>query len=186
MRLGLLVLGKIIDDFQNVEFELGADFRIAFNLSSEEFMDKRVISELLYMIGQSQFDFSKFCIEITETTVLDNIQAANDMILYLNQYGVIVAIDDFGTGFSSLSYLKQLQIDKLKIDRMFIMDYPEKDDGTIFKAIMTMANNMGLKTVIEGIETPKQLEYGKELGCDEYQGYIYSEPVQIDQLGRLL
>ncbi len=176
MRMGLVVLRKIIEDFERDPVALPDGFRISFNLSSAEFMDKRVVSELLYMMGQSKLGFERFCIEITETTIVTNIHTANQMIRFLNEHGVIVAIDDFGTGFSSLSYLKQLQADKLKIDRMFIMDYPERDDGSILRAIMAMAKNLDMETIMEGVETAVQHDFIAMLQCDVYQGYYFDKP----------
>jgi EAL domain-containing protein (putative c-di-GMP-specific phosphodiesterase class I) len=97
-----------------------------------------------------------------------------------------VAIDDFGTGYSSLGYIKKLNSDKLKVDREFIKDYPAGDDGSIIKAIIKLANELNMKVIVEGVETEVQLEFIRELGSQEYQGYLCSKPVSIDEIKKLL
>ncbi|QVK17655.1 EAL domain-containing protein [Mycoplasmatota bacterium] len=92
-----------------------------------------------------------------------------------------VAIDDFGTGFSSLSYLKNLHIDKLKIDRSFIKDYPEKDNGEIAHVISNIANKLNLKVIMEGAESKEQINYLKSIGCNLIQGFYYSPPLTKDE-----
>jgi EAL domain-containing protein (putative c-di-GMP-specific phosphodiesterase class I) len=99
---------------------------------------------------------------------------------------VIVAIDDFGTGYSSLSYLKELESDKIKIDRMFIKDYPDSDDGKILVSIINMIKNVSKTIIVEGVETPEQLEFIKEHGCEEFQGFLFHKPMSIDALGKII
>ena len=96
------------------------------------------------------------------------------------------AIDDFGTGFSSLSYLKKLSVDKLKIDRNFIKDYPENDNGEIAKAITDISKDLKLKVITEGAETKQQIDYLKSIGCNLIQGYYYSRPLPKDEFEQYL
>jgi len=101
----------------------------------------------------------------------------------LNSMGVSLAIDDFGTGYSSLAYLKRFPIQKLKIDRSFINDVAtDSNDAAIAKSIISLAHNMGLKVVAEGVEDKHQMEWLRARGCDQAQGYYYSQPISASQM----
>ncbi|TWT81539.1 Phytochrome-like protein cph2 [Planctomycetes bacterium CA13] len=100
----------------------------------------------------------------------------------IKELGVSISIDDFGTGYSSLSYLRQFPIDRLKIDREFIKDIPDADDGVIASSIIVLAKALDLKVLAEGVETKEQLEFIKTHDCDEYQGYFFSPPVEADEV----
>ena len=100
----------------------------------------------------------------------------------LKEMGVSVSIDDFGTGYSSFAYLRQLPLDRLKIDRAFIKDIPEADDGQIASTVIILAKVLGLKVLAEGVETAAQLAFLKERDCDEYQGFYLSRPVAAAQV----
>jgi len=101
--------------------------------------------------------------------------------------GIKLSVDDFGTGYSSLSYLKQLPLDELKIDRSFISGIrSETDDAPIVTAIIAMAHSLGLRVVVEGIETEHQLKFSRDRGCDEYQGFLFSQPVPSAEFETLL
>lgn len=105
----------------------------------------------------------------------------------LKATGITLSIDDFGTGYSSLSYLKKFPVDTLKIDRAFIDECAtNSDDAAICKAIITLAKNLGLQVVAEGVETQQQLEFLQQEGCDYYQGYYFSRPVGEEHIPRLL
>ena len=105
----------------------------------------------------------------------------------LSSMGVLFSIDDFGTGYSSMSYLRRLPIDKLKIDRVFIEDIVNRaEDASIVRAIVSLAHTLHVKVVAEGVETSAQLEFLKEVGCDEYQGYHFSRPLPAKDFERLM
>ncbi len=122
-------------------------------------------------------------IEITETSLIDNIETAMEALKRLHSRGIRIAIDDFGTGYSSLSYLKNLPIDCLKIDRSFIKDIShDQNDEQIVKTLISMAHSLNLNIVAEGVEESDQLQLLNEFGCDEIQGYLLSKPVEHGEL----
>ena len=176
-KLGLYVLKTVIKDFETIKDIIPDDFKISINLSSSEFTDKQIVASLIDIISSSKLKLENFGFEITETTLVTNLAHTNDIIKYLHEKKIVVSIDDFGTGFSSLRYLKTLYADKLKIDQTFIKDYPEKDDGTMIKAIVSMATQLKIGVIVEGIETDAQLNLIKSLNCKEYQGYYGSKPI---------
>jgi EAL domain-containing protein (putative c-di-GMP-specific phosphodiesterase class I) len=116
-------------------------------------------------------------VELTEHTAVESLSNTNAIMDQLHTHGVSLAIDDFGTGFSSLSYLLELPADMIKIDRSFISRYPDSESITIYKTVLLMAKEMGAVVLAEGVETAEQLEFLKIIGCDYYQGYLFSKPV---------
>ena len=126
----------------------------------------------------------RWCLELTETVLMEDGTSAADKFTRLKRIGVRVAIDDFGTEYSSLTYLKRIPFDILKIDRSFIssLGEPDNPDETLIAAIVGMAKGLGIATVAEGVETSEQATPVVELGCDAVQGYVYSRPVESDQV----
>lgn len=185
-RLGIHMLGKVISECKQVLPLVSEKFRVSVNLSAQEFADSALMTNLIRTLNDNRFPSRNICFEITETVLSANLNQTNDVIKLLHRNGITVAMDDFGTGYSSLGYLKQLETDKLKIDRAFIKDFPEKDDGSILKAITKLAQEIGLKIIVEGIETEEQLSFISALGCQEYQGYISSKPVPLGTLKELI
>jgi EAL domain-containing protein (putative c-di-GMP-specific phosphodiesterase class I) len=117
-------------------------------------------------------------IELTETAVMSDPEESVDILERLSRMGVVVSVDDFGTGYSSMSYLRRFPIDKLKIDRSFITNVmTSADDASIVQAIISLAHGLRLKVVAEGVETAEQVTFLQRLGCDQYQGFYFSKPV---------
>jgi EAL domain-containing protein (putative c-di-GMP-specific phosphodiesterase class I) len=130
-------------------------------------------------------------LELTETVVMKNCEKAASRLTELRALGVSSAIDDFGTGYSSLKYLQNLPIDTLKIDQSFIRNLdPSLDvqsgNGAIVQAIVTLARQLGLRVVAEGVETDAELEVLRRLGCDFVQGYLFSRPMSVEQCDQFL
>jgi len=126
-------------------------------------------------------------IEITEHSMVEDIEANVAQLAALGQLGIRVAVDDFGTGLSSLAYLKRLPIEKLKIDRTFVRDLPEDgDDAAIALAIVSMAHSLSLTVVAEGVETEAQRDFLRTHGCDCAQGFLYSPALDVASLAPLL
>jgi EAL domain-containing protein (putative c-di-GMP-specific phosphodiesterase class I) len=113
---------------------------------------------------------------------MDEPQIVIDALRTLKEHGVAIAIDDFGTGFSSMSYLQQLPLDRLKVDRSFIRDIEPGKSAVLAETIVTLGNKLGLLTIAEGIETKEQAEYMIELGCNEAQGFFYAKPMPFNEL----
>jgi diguanylate cyclase (GGDEF)-like protein len=130
---------------------------------------------------------SSLQLEITESLLIRDVEKATSVLREISESGITIAIDDFGTGYSSLSMLKALPIDILKIDQSFIRDLgKDLDDNAIVAAIVNMARALALRVVAEGVETPEQLAILHQLGCDEYQGYLYSKPLPAHALSEHL
>lgn len=154
---------------------------MAINLSPAQFKDEKLANKIRDCIKRSSSDVKMFEFEITETILMDSIQATSEGLLALKKLGVTLAIDDFGTGYSSLSYLKSFDIDTLKIDKSFVDDIDtDSDNAEIISAVMSLSHNLGLTVVAEGVETKEQLEILADLGCDIYQGYFFSKPLPPD------
>lgn len=130
---------------------------------------------------------SSLQLEITESLLIQDLEKATSVLREISESGITIAIDDFGTGYSSLSVLKALPIDILKIDQSFVRDLGKNvGDTAIVAAIINMARALALRVVAEGVETEEQLSILKDLGCDEYQGFLYSQPLPGDALVRQL
>ena len=123
--------------------------------------------------------------EITESLLVEDVNEAIERLDALKALGCSISIDDFGTGYSSLAYLKQFPIDRLKIDREFVKDFPDNDDGIVASSIVALAQTLGMRVLAEGIETPEQFLFLHESGCEEFQGYICSPPVSPEECERL-
>jgi diguanylate cyclase (GGDEF)-like protein len=161
--------------------------RISVNLSAYQFRREslsRVVSEVLSETGLQP---ERLCLELTESSIMVNAESAVETLNELKEIGVRVAIDDFGTGYSSLGYLKRLPIDILKIDKSFVRDTPgDPDSAALVMAIITLAHNLRLKVIAEGVETEEQMEFLRTLRCDEAQGYLFSRALPEGDLNRLL
>jgi EAL domain-containing protein (putative c-di-GMP-specific phosphodiesterase class I) len=151
---------------------------VAVNLSARQFRDKnldRIIADIVRSIG---IDPRYLEFELTESILMQDTVQAAAMLRNLKALGVSIAVDDFGTGYSSLAYLKRFPLDTLKIDREFVRDCTsDPDDAAIAQSIVSLAHNLGLQVVAEGVETLQQLEFLASVGCDEMQGYYFSRPV---------
>jgi EAL domain-containing protein (putative c-di-GMP-specific phosphodiesterase class I) len=160
---------------------------IAVNLSARQFRQSDLVASIAAIVGASGIDPTFLELELTESSLMSNSEAAVQALRQIKALGVRLSVDDFGTGYSSLAYLKRFPIDALKIDREFIRDVgTDADDGTIALAIINLAGSLGLKVIAEGVETEAQLDFLRAHGCDEMQGYYFSRPLPVDEIGRLL
>jgi diguanylate cyclase (GGDEF)-like protein/PAS domain S-box-containing protein len=160
---------------------------VAVNLSARHFGDDTLLDDVAAALEGSGLESRYLEIEITESAFMHRIDAVIEKLRRLREMGVRIAVDDFGTGYSSLSSIKRLPIDTIKIDRAFIRDIPDNaEDKALTQAIIAMGRTLNLATVAEGVETPEQHAFLRENGCDQYQGYFYSKPLDRDQFEALL
>ena len=151
---------------------------ISINLSVKQLEREECLGNLSKLLKQYSVDAKNIELEITENQIMRNPQAAIKILNSIRNLGIHISIDDFGTGYSSLSYLKQLPINKLKIDKSFIDNLPQDtDDVAIVKAIIALAENLGLEIIAEGVESKEQLDFLVSNGCSNIQGYYYSKPL---------
>jgi diguanylate cyclase (GGDEF)-like protein/PAS domain S-box-containing protein len=161
--------------------------RITVNISARQLQQGNFVEVISRALLEAGMDSSLLQLEITEGAVMKNVEPTVRMLTRLQQMGVQIAVDDFGTGYSSLSYLKRLPIDAVKIDRSFVRDIAnDSNDAAIVTSVITMAHNLGLKVIAEGVETEEQLEFLRRAGCDEFQGYLFSRAMRPGAFERLL
>jgi len=164
-----------------------ASVPVSVNLSAREFKDQSLVHDIRAILDDTELDPSMLEIEVTETLVMDDLPTSISVMQNLKDMGLHLSVDDFGTGYSSLSYLKRLPVDTLKIDRSFVVDVTDNtDDRAIVSAIISMARNLNLRVVAEGVETRDQLRFLHQEGCHQAQGYIISRPISSDRMGDAL
>lgn len=158
------------------------DIRVAINLSVHQLNSPYYLLNLKKILKKTAVDPHCLELEITESTLMENIRSYEGLLKEIRALGIRMAIDDFGTGYSSLSYLKKLPIQTLKIDRSFIQDILENDDdAAIVCATISMAKRMGLKIIAEGVETKEHVDFLLENGCELMQGYYFCRPLASEQ-----
>jgi diguanylate cyclase (GGDEF)-like protein len=155
----------------------GHDIEVSINVSAIQFAEPNFYQSIADPIREFGIDPSKLDFEITEGLLIEDIKSTAFKLKQIKELGVSISIDDFGTGYSSLAYLRQFPIDRLKIDRAFIKDIPQADDGVIASSIIVLAKSLDLKVIAEGVETDAHLQFLKLHDCDQYQGYYLSPPV---------
>ena len=161
--------------------------QMAVNISSRQFQQHNLAALVTTVLNETGLEPQCFNLELTESVLMRNVDAAIVAMGELDAAGVGFSIDDFGTGYSSLSYLKRFPIDILKIDRSFVRDITtDPDDAAIVTAIMAMAHTLGIEVVAEGVETEEQIAFLRAHGCDVMQGYYFSKPVDAAALTELL
>jgi len=174
---------------QTKQWQQRFDFqwRVAVNLSAMQFNQQLLLEQVGQSLNNSGLPAASLELEITETAMLNDVMETIPLLNALKEMGVGLAIDDFGTGYSSLSYLKNFPINTLKIDKSFvdeIVDNPK--DAAIARTIVQLADNLGLRTIAEGVESIEQVEMLTTMGCKELQGYYYSKPLPAGEIERLL
>ncbi|MBS1184612.1 MAG: putative diguanylate cyclase/phosphodiesterase & domain with sensor(s) [Proteobacteria bacterium] len=161
--------------------------QMSVNVSARQFHQEDFVESVQRSLVSSGIDPARLKLELTESVVLDNVDAVVSRMQQLNALGIRFCLDDFGTGYSSLSYLKRLPLDQVKIDQSFVRDVPEDpNDAAIVRAIMAMSRSLGLQVIAEGVETQAQRDFLLQNACTVYQGFLFCEPIPIEEWGRLL
>jgi diguanylate cyclase (GGDEF)-like protein/PAS domain S-box-containing protein len=163
------------------------DFLMSINLSPRQFRDEELSTTIISLIDKHGIDPHKVEFEITEGLFIEDLPGVKETLTHLHEQGIKLAMDDFGTGYSSLSYLRHYPFDTLKIDREFIRSVNVNEaDQALVNATVSMAHNLGLEVVAEGVETPEQQATLETLSCDIVQGYLYSKPVSATELEKVI
>lgn len=187
VELGQWVLTEAARQVAQWRAEGHDGFYVAVNVSGRQIAHGTLQRQVRHALDASGAHPSWIEIEITEHSLVEDLQANLDSLENLREMGMRMAIDDFGTGLSSLSYLKRLPLNKLKIDRSFVRELPERrDDVAIATAVISMARALGLMVVAEGVETPEQQAALRGMACDYAQGYLFSRPLPAHDMALLL
>lgn len=182
-EIGSWVMKQALNDLKIINSKLSSPISISINVSGKQLEHESFYDEARTLLKESGIEPSLVEFEITETSIMQNIDHVVDILKKIKMLGVKISIDDFGTGYSSMSYLKKLPIDTLKIDREFIKELEiDEDSKSIVNAIIALAKSFKLTTVAEGVENEEQKLILDGLNCDMTQGYLYSRPLSLDDL----
>ena len=158
---------------------------LSINISTRQLSQVSLISRVKALLKKYHVKPSQLIIELTESALISETGYSKAVLQSLRGMGIKIHIDDFGTGYSSLAYIKKINIDRLKIDRGFVKDIPENiEDREIVSTIITMAHQLGIKTIAEGVENIEHETFLKKAGCDQVQGFLYSRPLESDVFER--
>jgi EAL domain-containing protein (putative c-di-GMP-specific phosphodiesterase class I) len=187
MALGEWVLRKASEHCKAWQMTNYPPLRVAVNLSAHQFKQHKLPDRIASILKDTQLSPELLEIEITETVLMQSTPENMRRLADLKSLGIHISIDDFGTGFSSLSYLKQLPIDSLKIDQSFVRDIPaDANDSAITRAIIALAHTLQLNVIAEGVETAEQLQFLLSENCDEIQGFYFSRPLPPEKFEELV
>ena len=160
---------------------------ISINLFSRQLLQTNFVRVVKQVLKETGIDANNIMIDITESMIMDNTKIAARVLKQLKTMKIQLAIDDFGTGYSSLGYIRKFPADLLKIDRSFISRMNDDEESLgIVRAVITMARNLGLKVIAEGVETAEQLKQLRTLGCDYGQGFYFSQPLDSQEVEHIL
>jgi EAL domain-containing protein (putative c-di-GMP-specific phosphodiesterase class I) len=187
LPLGRYVLDAACRQVRSIRDRLDVDLPISVNLSPRQFQEGGLPSQAAAALDAAGIPAELLIFEITENVVMKDLPRAREAMRKLDRLGVRLAIDDFGTGHSSLAYLKQFPVQEVKVDRTFVQGIVDSPvDSAIVKAVIDLANAMGISTVAEGVETEGQLARLRMLGCPVAQGFYFSPPLRAAEFDELL
>jgi diguanylate cyclase (GGDEF)-like protein len=181
-RITLAVLGKSIEALKSWENPIP----LSINLSGHDLLSNQIMNEIIALLAKSKIDPALLEFEITETAMMADTQKACENLNRLSKLGHSIALDDFGTGYSNFNYLRELPIDKLKVDRSFVEDIGNPMTEKILHSLAVTANALGVDCLLEGIEHELQLIMAKRVGANSVQGYLFGKPMSNTQLVELI
>jgi EAL domain-containing protein (putative c-di-GMP-specific phosphodiesterase class I) len=181
-KLGRWVLKRACREIAGLTDNHGRQLRLAVNVSPRQFMRDDFVATVREVLDEVGFPPEALELEITEST-LQSTERSRGILNALKQLGISISIDDFGTGYSSLSVLRDLPVDRIKIDQSFVVELPQRKEGlAIVEAVVALGRALGMGIVAEGIEREDQAEVLRRLGCTEGQGFLFSRPLTYSQL----
>ncbi|HCU91633.1 MAG TPA: hypothetical protein DHU96_02290 [Actinobacteria bacterium] len=187
LPLGRYVLDEACRQVRSIRDRLDVDLPISVNLSPRQFQESGLLPQVGAALDAAGLPSELLIFEITETMVMEDLSGAREVMKKLNRLGVRLAIDDFGTGHSSLAYLKQFPVHEVKVDRTFVQGVAESQvDSAIVRAVIDLADAMGISAVAEGVETENQVAGLRMLGCQVGQGFYFSRPLRTEEFDELL
>jgi diguanylate cyclase (GGDEF)-like protein/PAS domain S-box-containing protein len=181
VEIGKWVIKQAIHQIKKWQ-EKGYEFELDINLSAKDLLHDELVDYIKNLLVETKINPKFFGIEITETAMINNVVKVSENVKKLEKLGILVGIDDFGTGHSSLSHLIDIPFDFIKIDRSFLFDIKSKKNKAIINLSLSLAKELGLLVVAEGVETEEHIEFLKEQGCHYLQGYYFSKPVPLSQI----
>ena len=185
--IGEWMIDRVCKDLKALPPFMERGLSVNINLSALEFSEKDIVSQFEKILKKHDMEASVFCIEITESTMMVDMDGTLKKLEAFKEMGAKIAIDDFGTGYSSLSYLSKLPIDELKIDRSFVQKIGQSiEDEHIIRTIVALAKNLKMRIVSEGVENQEQVVFLRHLAVDELQGYYFARPLKVADLSTQL
>ncbi|MCX2900500.1 EAL domain-containing protein [Pseudomonas mandelii] len=182
-QVGTWVITRVCQQMAEWRLAGQGPLQVAVNVSGQQIIEGDLIASIRQALLDNQIDPHCLEIELTESSLMENTAHTIASLQTLKQLGVKVSIDDFGTGYSSLAYLRRFPIDKLKIDIAFIREVTSNpQDAAIARTIIELAHSLSLQVIAEGVETPEQLAFLSQNGCDQVQGYLFSRPLPVQEL----
>ncbi len=166
----------------SVRFPDTAHLSLNINLSGKDLADPAIGAVILSTLRETGLSAARLNVEITETAVIEHASLAVPLLMALRAQGIGVHLDDFGTGYSSLTYLRGLPIDAIKIDRMFVRDAMGESGSAVLTGVVTIAHNLKLRVIAEGVEDEMHAAHLRALGCDRGQGYLFARPLTVREV----
>ena len=163
------------------------ELRVAINVAKPQFLVGDLCGDLRRVMAECGLPANRLIVELTESMLMNDVKCSLELMHELKALGLTLSIDDFGTGYSSLAYLKSFPLDELKIDRSFVMDLPGgKTDMAIVRTVIELGHSLGMSVTAEGVETDDQRDCLQQLGCDTFQGFLFSKPLPLQEFTSLL
>ncbi|MCG8429419.1 MAG: EAL domain-containing protein [Chromatiales bacterium] len=186
-RIGDWVLEQAISQLRRWHDQGIDTLKIAINLSVEQIRDSRLPGRISMLLDRYDVPPDKLELEITESAMLKDTLESSQALQLVKKLGVRISLDDFGTGYSSMTYVKHFPVDSLKIDRVFVRDiFDSIEDKSIVLASISLANNLSVNTIAEGVETREQLDFLKDSGCTHVQGFLISKPLPVEAITKFI
>ena len=183
LRLGEFILDSGIADIIRLQKRFGRKFFVGINFSTKQFLDKALVDTIVHYIEKHNLDYSDLVLEITERTAMEDPERTKLILNEIRKKGIRIAIDDFGTAYSSLEYLIDFDVDKIKIDKKFVSQMFENEKAmTVVKMTIGLCKSLKIVSVAEGIETEEQFFKLRDMGCKEGQGFYFSHPLPLNKI----